>query len=140
MFMQEFSYSIVHVKGENNFVADTLLRLCPDFMHNDAESERHDSESVDVLAAFWAANRWSPVDESSTSCAVLEEPVEEEGQQPDLMVDTDTFRIIRSAHTHEVGYHGVERTILKLRKCNTRSQECVQGLSISSALERFARR
>jgi hypothetical protein len=50
MFMQEFSYSIVHVKGENNVVAEALLRLCPDFMHNDAKSERHESESVDILA------------------------------------------------------------------------------------------
>jgi hypothetical protein len=54
-------------------------------MHNDAESERHESELVDVLAAFWATNRWSPVDEPSTSCAVLEKPGEAEGQQPNLI-------------------------------------------------------
>jgi hypothetical protein len=40
------------VKSENNVVADALSRLCPDFIHNDAESERDDSESTDVLPAF----------------------------------------------------------------------------------------
>jgi hypothetical protein len=97
-------------EGRNQLVADALSRLCPDFMHTDAESERHDTESVDINAAFWTAKRWSP------SCAVLEELVEAEGQQPDPIVDADTFRINRFAHSHEVGHHGVERTILKLRK------------------------
>jgi hypothetical protein len=51
------------------------------------------------------------MDDPKTSCAVLEEPVEAEGQHPDLMADADTFRIIRYAHNNEVGHHGIERTM-----------------------------
>jgi hypothetical protein len=50
------------------------------------------------------------MDDPSSSCAVLEEPGEAEVQRPDLMADADIFCIIRSAHNHEVGHHGVERT------------------------------
>jgi hypothetical protein len=48
------------------------------------------------------------MDDPSTSCAVLEEPVGAEGQQPDLIADADTFCIVRFAHNQEVGHHGVE--------------------------------
>jgi hypothetical protein len=56
MFMQEFSYTIVHVRGEDNVVADSLSRLCHDYMHDD-ESEQalvHEAESVELIAAFFA--------------------------------------------------------------------------------------
>jgi hypothetical protein len=115
------------VKGENNVVANALSRLCPDFMHNDAKLERHDSESVDVLAAFWTVNRWSPVDDPGTSCVALEDPGEAEWQQLDLIADADTFRINRSAHNHEVGHHGVQCTILMLRKMRTRVKQFVDA-------------
>jgi hypothetical protein len=39
MFMQEFSYTVVHVKGEDNVVADSLLRLYYDYLHNDVSEQ-----------------------------------------------------------------------------------------------------
>jgi hypothetical protein len=39
MFMQEFSYTIVHVKGEDNVVANSLLRLCHDYLHDDESGQ-----------------------------------------------------------------------------------------------------
>jgi hypothetical protein len=56
MFMQEFSYTRVHVKGEDNVVADSLSRLCHDYLHDD-ESEQalaHEAESVELIATFLA--------------------------------------------------------------------------------------
>jgi hypothetical protein len=53
MFMQEFSYTIVHVKGEDNVVAHNLSRLCHDYLHDD-ESEQalaHEAEGVELIAA-----------------------------------------------------------------------------------------
>jgi hypothetical protein len=56
MFMQEFSYTIVHVKGEYNVVADNLSRLCHDYLHDD-ESEQalaYEAEAIELIAAFLA--------------------------------------------------------------------------------------
>jgi hypothetical protein len=53
MFMQQSSYTIVHVKGEDNVVADSL---CHDYLHDD-ESEQalaHEAESVELIATFLA--------------------------------------------------------------------------------------
>jgi hypothetical protein len=48
------------------------------------------------------------------------------GQQPDLITDADTFRKIRSAHNHEVGHHGVERTILRMQRAFPRMRARVK--------------
>jgi hypothetical protein len=50
------SYSKVHVKGEDNVVADSLSRLCHEFLHDD-ESEQalaHEAESVELISTFLA--------------------------------------------------------------------------------------
>jgi hypothetical protein len=46
MFMQQSSYTIVHVKGEDNVVADSL---CHDYLHDD-ESERALAHEADMVA------------------------------------------------------------------------------------------
>jgi hypothetical protein len=56
--MQKFGCTIVHVKGEDNVVADSLSRLCHDYLHDD-ESEQalaHETESVELIAAFRATS------------------------------------------------------------------------------------
>jgi hypothetical protein len=37
--MQEFSYAIVHAKGEDNVVADSLSRLCHDYLYDDKSEQ-----------------------------------------------------------------------------------------------------
>jgi hypothetical protein len=52
--MQEFNYTIVHVKGKDNVVANSLSRLCHNYLH-DNESEQalaHKTESVEFIAAL----------------------------------------------------------------------------------------
>jgi hypothetical protein len=68
MFMQEFSYTILHVKCEDNVVADSLSRLCHDYLHDDDSEQAlaHEAESVELIAAFLATQEmWN------TSCRRL---------------------------------------------------------------------
>jgi hypothetical protein len=72
--MQEFSYTIVHVKGEDNVVADSLLRLCHDYLHDD-ESEQalaHEAESIELIAAFLATQEMVEYVAPTTEWAVAE--------------------------------------------------------------------
>jgi hypothetical protein len=52
MFMQGFSYTIVHVKGEDNVVADNLSRLCHD--DESGQALAHEAELVELITAFLA--------------------------------------------------------------------------------------
>jgi hypothetical protein len=54
MLMQKFSYTIVHVKGEDNVVADNLSRLCHNYLHDDESGQAlaHKAESIELIAAF----------------------------------------------------------------------------------------
>jgi hypothetical protein len=56
MFMHEFSYMIVHVKDEDIVVADSLSRLCYDYLHDDESGQAlaHEAESIELIAAFLA--------------------------------------------------------------------------------------
>jgi hypothetical protein len=48
--MQEFSYKIVHVNGEDNVVIDNLLRLCHHYLHDDESGQAlaHEAESIEL--------------------------------------------------------------------------------------------
>jgi hypothetical protein len=56
MFMQEFSYMIVHVKGEDNVVADSLSRLFHEYLHDDENEQAlaHKADSIELIATFLA--------------------------------------------------------------------------------------
>jgi hypothetical protein len=119
--MQEFSYTIVHVKGEDNVFANSLLRLCHDFLHDD-ESEQalaHEVESVELIAAFLATQEMVEyvVDNriggcrSRHGCEVAREQLQRvpAGSQ-NLMAET--FELIQRGHNDVVGHHGVQRTLI----------------------------
>jgi hypothetical protein len=74
MFMQEFSYTIVHVKGKDNVVTDSLSRLCHDYLHGD-ESEQalaHEAVSVELIVAFLATQEMVEYVAPTTESAATE--------------------------------------------------------------------
>jgi hypothetical protein len=89
-FFREFSYTIVHVKGEENVVADSLSRLCHDYLHDDESEQALAHEQLQRIPA------------GSHS----------------LMAET--FELIQRAHNYVVGHHGVQRTLDKLRRQGVR--------------------
>jgi hypothetical protein len=122
MFMQEFSYTIVHVKGEDNVVADSLSRLFHDYMHDDESKQAlaHEVESVELIAAF-LATEWAAT-EVDIDVDVAHEQLQRIPSGPQNLT-AETFELIQSAHNYVVGHHGVQRTLDKLRRQGVRFEE-----------------
>jgi hypothetical protein len=138
MFMQEFSYTIVHVKGEDNVVADNLSRLCHDYLHDD-ESEQalaHEAEAIELIAAFLATQEMVEYVAPTVEWAATEVDMDVDVAQEQLQripagpqnLTAETFELIQRAHNYVVGHHGVQRTLEKLRRQGVR----FEGMSNSS--------
>jgi hypothetical protein len=130
MFMQEFSYTIVHVNGEDNGVADNLSRLCHDYLHDD-ESEQalaHEAEAIELIAAFLATQKMVEYVAPTVEWAATEVNMNVDVAQEQLQripagpqnLTAETFELIQRARNYVVGHHGVQRTLEKLRRQGVR--------------------
>jgi hypothetical protein len=105
MFMQEFSYTIVHVKGEDNVVADSLSRLCHDYLHDDESDQAlaHEAESIELIAAFLATQEMMEYVAPTTEWAATEVDMDVNVAQEQLQripagpynVTEETFELIQ---------------------------------------------
>jgi hypothetical protein len=130
MFMQDYSYMIVHVKDEDNVVADSLSRLCYDYLHDD-ESEQalaHEAESVELIAAFLVTQEMVEYVAPTIEWVVAEVDMGVDVAQKQLQripagpqnLTAETLELIQCAHNYVVGNHGVQRTADKLRRQGVR--------------------
>jgi hypothetical protein len=130
MFMQEFSYTIVHVKGEDNVVADNLSHLCHDYLHDDESGQAlaHEAESIELIAAVLATQQMVEYVMPTVEWAVTEVDMDVDVAQEQLQrnpagphnLTAETFELIQRAHNHVVGHHDVQRTLDKLRRQGVR--------------------
>jgi hypothetical protein len=126
MFIQEFRYTIVHVKGEDNVVADNLSRLCHDYESEQALA--HEAVGVELIAAFLATQEMVEYVEPPVEWAAMEVDTDVDVAQKQLQripagpqnLMAETFELIQRAHNHVVGHHGVQRTLKKLRRQGVR--------------------
>jgi hypothetical protein len=120
MFLQEFSYTIVHVKGEDNIVADSLLRLCHDYLHDDESDQAltHEAESIELFTAFLATQEMVEYVAPTTEWAATEVDMDVDVAQEQLQripagpynLTVETFELFQRAHNYVVGHHGVQHT------------------------------
>ena len=89
LYLQEYSFDILHVKGVDNIVADNFSRLCILTEENLSEEE---------ILQF--------IEEDETFYSLLELH----------KIPKRIKRIIGSVHNSSVGHHGVERTISKIKE------------------------
>jgi hypothetical protein len=124
MFMQEFSYTIVHVT--DNGVADNISRLCHDHLHDD-ESEQalaHEAEAIELIAAFLATQEMVEYVAPTVEWAAMEVDMDVDVAQEQLQripaepqnLTAETFELIQRV----MGHHGVQRTLEKLRRQGVR--------------------
>jgi hypothetical protein len=115
--MQEFSFTIVHVKGEDNVVADNLSRLCHDYLHGD-ESEQalaHEAEAIELIAAFLATQEMVEYVAPTVEWAATKVDMDVDVAQEQLQrisagpqnLTAETFELIQRAHNYVVGQQGV---------------------------------
>ena len=103
LFIQEYSFTIEHIKGSDNEVADALSRLCP-------------IEDIEEHNWFNAINEFvPPTDLQDTKRKELDMiaplSIDETGSIP-----RDIYRKIGQVHNSVVGHHGVSRTVDKLTR------------------------
>ena len=89
LYLQEYSFDILHVKGVDNIVADNFSRLCILTEENLSEEE---------ILQF--------IEEDETFYSLLELH----------KIPKRVRRIIGKVHNSSVGHHGVERTISKIKE------------------------
>jgi hypothetical protein len=108
MFMQEFSYTKVHIKGEDNVVADSLSRLCHDYLPDDESKQAlaHEAESIELIAAFLATQEMVEYVAPTTEWAATEVDMDVDVAQEQLQhipagpkkLTAETFELIQRDH------------------------------------------
>ena len=101
LHLQSYNCEVRYIKGEQNFVADKLSRLCP--VSDDTEY----IGAFDEFLAVEAVNADQPT--TDTTYAALAAPLHE----IDSLTD-EVHSDIAQVHNEIVGHHGVERTLRKL--------------------------
>ena len=100
--IQQYDYTISHIKGVDNVVADQFSRLC----------EREDIEYCAALDPDECIMQYLPADideskhETFIELAALSEPI--------TRIPDTAYKAIGQVHNSTSGHHGVERTLLKL--------------------------
>ena len=100
LHLQSYNCEIRHIKGEQNFVADKLSRLCP---------VSDDNEYIGAFEEFLVTDSTADQPPTGISTEVLAAPLHE----IDSLTD-EVHNEIALVHNEIVGHHGVERTLRKL--------------------------
>jgi len=106
---------IVHVKGEDNVVADSILRLCHGYFHDDEREQAlaHKAESVEFIAAVLATQDMVEYESPTTEWVAAEVDMDVNVAQEQLQripagpqnLTAETFELIQRAHNYVVGHH-----------------------------------
>ena len=101
LLIQEFSFTIEHLPGVDNVVADNFSRLCPI------------SDTVEYLALMGEVELVAPL---ATSCDEIVELTEQEFRK----IPKKIYKQISDVHNSVAGHHGVSRTLGKLSRSGVR--------------------
>ena len=90
--IQSYHYTIEHIKGENNEIADSFSRLCV----------REEEEFSPTLTV------------GGSTLAALEIVALAQADSPPIQMPDEAYRDISLVHNAYTGHHGVEKTLSKL--------------------------
>lgn len=108
--MQVYDFSLVHIKGRDNEVADYLSR-------NEAAEEDQSTHDASVrvssyLASIYDASTVTEDEhaEDAAYCAAVNQD-----SWRDYIIPEEQYQIIAKVHNCTMGHHGVENTLEKLK-------------------------